>query len=97
MEEEPELQTNAAAVDNELALLPVFGLPEGGYVPNIFFDDQVTGIKRVGPELGEENDPCHAAGWPQALRCSPDDRRCLRAENNRLAGLAVVDTAASPM
>ena len=51
LESEPELQTNAAAVDSELALLPVFGLPKGGYVPNIFFDDQATGIKRVGPEL----------------------------------------------
>ena len=51
MEVEPELQTNAAAVDSELALLPVFGLPKGGYVPNIFFENQMTGIKRVGPQL----------------------------------------------
>ena len=50
MESEPALETTAAAVDNELALLPVFGLPEGGYVPNIFFDDQVQGIKRVGAD-----------------------------------------------
>ena len=53
MEPQPELQTDAAAVDSELALLPVYGLPKGGYVPNIFFDDQISGIKRIGPELAK--------------------------------------------
>ncbi|MEJ0000987.1 MAG: TIGR03790 family protein [Verrucomicrobiota bacterium] len=51
MEAKPELQTNAAAVDSELTLLPVFGLPLGGFVPNIFFDEQPHGLKQIGPEL----------------------------------------------
>jgi len=92
MEYEPELQTNAAAVDSELALLPVFGLPKGGYVPNIFFDDQVSGIKRVGPELARNMilvtrlDGPH----PSDVRRMIDDS--LSAEKNRLAGMAVVDS-----
>jgi uncharacterized protein (TIGR03790 family) len=77
MEPQPELQTNAAAVDSELALLPVFGLPKGGYVPNIFFDNQMSGIKQIGPT-------------PSDVRRMIDET--LNAEQNRLAGLAVVDT-----
>jgi len=92
MEDEPELQTNAAAVDSELALLPVYGLPEGGYVPNIFFDDQVTGIKRIGPELAKNMVLVTRLDGPKPsdVRRMIDDS--LRAEENRLAGLAVVDT-----
>jgi uncharacterized protein (TIGR03790 family) len=92
MEYEPELQTNAAAVDNELALLPVFGLPKGGYVPNIFFDDQVAGIKRVGPELARNMILVTRLDGPRPsdVRRMIDD--CLNAEKNRLVGLAVVDT-----
>ena len=92
MEFDPELQTNAAAVDSELALLPVFGLPKGGYVPNIFFDDQVAGIKRVGPELARNMILVTRLDGPSAsdVRRMIDD--CIYAENNRLAGLAVVDT-----
>ncbi len=92
MEETPELQTNAAAVDNELALLPIFGLPRGGYVPNIFFDDKFAGIKRVGSELARNMvlvtrlDGPH----PADVRRMIDDT--IYAEKNRLAGLAVVDT-----
>jgi uncharacterized protein (TIGR03790 family) len=92
MEYEPELQTNAAAVDNELALLPIFGLPKGGYVPNIFFDDQMTGIKRVGPELARNMILVTRLDGPKVsdVRRMIDDS--LNAEKNRLAGLAVVDT-----
>ena len=92
LEYEPELQTNAAAVDNELALLPVFGLPKGGYVPNIFFDDQVYGIKRMGPELARSMVFVTRLDGPQPsdVRRMIDDS--ISAENNRLAGLAVVDT-----
>lgn len=92
MEYEPELQTNAAAVDSELALLPVFGLPKGGYVPNIFFDDQVAGIKRVGPELARNMVLVTRLDGPQPsdVRRMIDD--CLEAEKNRLAGQAVVDS-----
>jgi uncharacterized protein (TIGR03790 family) len=92
MESEPQLQTNAAAVDNELALLPVFGLPKGGYVPNPFFDNQITGIKRVGAQLAKSMILVTRLDGP-----TPDDVRrmiddCLEAEQDRLAGLAVVDT-----
>jgi len=92
MESEPALETTAAAVDNELALLPVFGLPEGGYVPNIFFDDQVQGIKRVGADLARNMVLVTRLDGPQPsdVRRMIDDT--LYAENNRLAGLAVVDT-----
>jgi uncharacterized protein (TIGR03790 family) len=92
LENEPELQTNAAAVDNELALLPVFGLPKGGYVPNFFFDNQVGGIKRVGPELARTMILVTRLDGPQPsdVRRMIDDS--LYAEKNRLAGLAVVDT-----
>jgi uncharacterized protein (TIGR03790 family) len=92
MEYEPELQTNAAAVDSELALLPVFGLPKGGYVPNIFFDDQVAGIKQVGPELARNMVMVTRLDGPTPsdVRRMIDDT--LYAEKNRLAGLAVVDS-----
>ncbi len=92
MEYEPALQTNAAAVDNELALLPVFGLPKGGFIPNIFFDDQVSGIKRVGPELARNMvlvTRLDAAKVSDVRRMIDDT---LTAEQNRLAGLAVIDT-----
>jgi uncharacterized protein (TIGR03790 family) len=92
MEYEPELQTNAAAVDSELALLPVFGLPKGGYVPNIFFDDQMSGIKRVGPESARNLVLVTRLDGPQPsdVRRMIDDT--LNAEKNRLAGLAVIDS-----
>jgi uncharacterized protein (TIGR03790 family) len=92
MEYEPALQTNAAAVDNELALLPVFGLPKGGFVPNTFFDDQVAGIKRVGPDLARAMvlvTRLDAAKVSDVRRMIDDT---LTAEKNRLAGLAVIDT-----
>jgi len=92
MEYTPELQTNAAAVDSELALLPVFGLPKGGYVPNIFFDDQMAGIKQVGPELARNMILVTRLDGPQPsdVRRMIDDS--LNTEKNRLAGLAVVDS-----
>jgi uncharacterized protein (TIGR03790 family) len=92
MEDEPELQTNEAAVDSELALLPVFGLPKGGFVPNIFFDDQVSGIKRVGPELARNMVLVTRLDGPKVsdVRRMIDDT--IYAEKNRLAGLAVVDS-----
>ena len=92
MEPEPTMQTNAAAVDNELALLPVYGLPEGGYVPNVFFDNQVAGIKRVGADLAKNMVLVTRLDGPTPsdVRRMIDDS--LYAEKNRLAGLAVVDT-----
>jgi len=92
MEDEPELQTNAAAVDNELALLPVFGLPKGGYVPNCFFDDQLTGIKRVGADLARNMVLVTRLDGPQPSDVRRMIDETLRAERDRLAGLAVVDT-----
>jgi len=92
MQDQPELQTNAAAVDSELALLPVFGLPKGGFVPNIFFDDQMAGIKRVGPELARNMVLVTRLDGPTPadVRRMIDD--CLYAEQTRLAGLAVIDS-----
>jgi uncharacterized protein (TIGR03790 family) len=92
MEDEPELLTNAAAVDNELALLPVFGLPKGGYVPNIFFDDQIYGVKRIGPELAKNMVMVTRLDGPQPSDVRRMIDETLRAETDRLAGLAVVDT-----
>jgi len=92
MESLPELQTNAAAVDSELAMLPVYGAPKGGYVPNVFFDDFGTGIKRIGPELAKNMVMVTRLDGPTTadVRRMIDD--CLYAEEHRLAGLAVVDT-----
>jgi uncharacterized protein (TIGR03790 family) len=92
MESQPEFSTNAAAVDSELALLPVFGLPKGGFVPNAFFDDQVTGIKQIGPELAKNMVLVTRLDGPTVgdVRRMIDDS--IYAEKNRLAGLAVVDT-----
>ena len=92
MEPDPALQTNAAAVDSELAMLPVYGLPEGGFVPNVFFDDQVSGIKRVGPDLARNMVLVTRLDGPKVsdVRRMIDD--CLYAEQHRLSGLAVVDS-----
>ena len=92
METSPELQTNAAAVDSELALLPIFGLPKGGYVPNVFFDSRTNGLKRAGPELARNIILVTRLDGPKPsdVRRMIDDS--LYAEKNRLAGLAVIDT-----
>jgi uncharacterized protein (TIGR03790 family) len=92
MEATPELQTNAAAVDSELALLPVFGLPRGGYVPNIFFDNQVAGIKRVGSEMAKNMVLVTRLDGPTAEDVRRMIDETIAAEKNRLAGLAVIDT-----
>jgi uncharacterized protein (TIGR03790 family) len=92
LEPEPELQSNAAAVDSELALLPVFGLPLGGYVPNMFFDEQLTGIKRIGPELARNMILVTRLDAPTVADVHRMIDDCLYAEQHRLAGLAVVDT-----
>jgi uncharacterized protein (TIGR03790 family) len=92
METKPELQTNAAAVDSELALLPVFGLPLGGFVPNIFYENQPGGIKFIGPDLARNMILVTRLDGPTVadVRRMIDDS--IYAEQHRLAGLAVVDT-----
>jgi uncharacterized protein (TIGR03790 family) len=92
LEDIPPLQTNAAAVDSELALLPIFGLPAGGFVPNAFFDRAGTGFVRAGPELATKLILVTRLDGPRPadVRRMIDDS--LYAEENRLAGLAVIDT-----
>ena len=92
MENAPMLQTNAAAVDSELALLPVFGLPAGGFVPNIFFDRAGLGLIRAGPELATKLILVTRLDGPRPadVRRMIDDS--IYAEQNRLAGLAVIDS-----
>jgi len=92
MEHEPSLQSNAASVDSELALLPVFGFPKGGFVPNVFFDAQGLRQHRVGSELAKNVILVSRLDGPTPgdVRRMIDDT--LFAEKNRLAGLAVVDT-----
>jgi uncharacterized protein (TIGR03790 family) len=92
MERQPEFQTNAAAVDSELALLPIYGLPLGGFVPNIFFDNQVSGIKRVGPELALNMVLVTRLDGPTPADVHRMIDDSIAAEKNRLAGLAVIDT-----
>jgi len=92
MEAQPELQTNAAAVDSELAMLPVYGAPKGGYVPNIFYDDFGTGIKRIGPELAKNMVMVTRLDGPTPADVHRMIDDCLYAEEHRLAGLAVIDT-----
>jgi uncharacterized protein (TIGR03790 family) len=91
METKPELQSNAAAVDSELALLPVFGLPLGGFVPNIFYENQPGGIKIIGPDLARNMILVTRLDGPTVadVRRMIDDS--LYAEQHRLAGLAVID------
>jgi uncharacterized protein (TIGR03790 family) len=92
METKPELQTNAASVDTELALLPIFGLPLGGFVPNIFYENQPGGIKMIGPDLARNMILVTRLDGPTVadVRRMIDDS--IYAEKHRLAGLAVVDT-----
>lgn len=92
MEDFPALKTNAAAVDSELALLPVFGLPAGGFAPNIFFDRAGSGLVRAGPELATKLVLVTRLDGPRPadVRRMIDDT--LYAEQNRLAGLAVLDS-----
>jgi uncharacterized protein (TIGR03790 family) len=92
MQTSPALQSNAAAVDSELALLPVFGLPLGGFVPNTFFDGFTRGTGRVGPDLANKIILVTRLDGPTAgdVRRMIDDS--LDAEQHRLAGLAVVDS-----
>jgi uncharacterized protein (TIGR03790 family) len=92
MQTEPKLSSNAAAVDSELAMLPVFGLPLGGFVPNPLFDGANSGELRVGPELATHvvlvtrlDGPT-----PACVHRMIDDT--LAAENHRLAGEAVIDS-----
>jgi uncharacterized protein (TIGR03790 family) len=92
MESEPQLQTNAAAVDSELAMLPIFGLPKGGYVPNPFFENQINGVRQIGPQLSKSMILVTRLDGPSVadVRRMIDDS--IEAEKSRLAGLAVVDS-----
>jgi uncharacterized protein (TIGR03790 family) len=92
MEDIPSIKTNAAAVDSELALLPVFGFPLGGFIPNVFFDHSGSGLVRCGPELATKLILVTRLDGPRPadVRRMIDDS--LYAEENRLAGLAVIDT-----
>jgi uncharacterized protein (TIGR03790 family) len=92
METEPELQSNAAAVDSELALLPVFGLPYGGFVPNPFFDSGSTGAIRAGPELATKIILVTRLDGPKPSDVRRMIDESLWAEQNRLSGLAVIDS-----
>jgi uncharacterized protein (TIGR03790 family) len=92
MEKEPELRSNAAAVDSELAMLPTYGLPLGGYVMNPLFDNQAFNPLRVGPDSAQRLILVTRldAPTPQDVRRMIDDS--LYAEKHRLAGLAVIDS-----
>ncbi len=92
MEPQPQLRTTAAAVDSELALLPVFGLPPGGFVPNPFYDRSDTGEVRAGPELALRLILVTRLDGPTVadVRRMIDDS--LAAEKERLAGCAVIDS-----
>jgi uncharacterized protein (TIGR03790 family) len=92
MESQPELKTTAAAVDSELALLPVAGLPLGGFALNPFFDSHNAGEVRAGPELATQVVLVTRLDGPTAadVRRMIDD--CLAAEKGRLAGEAVIDS-----
>lgn len=92
LEREPRLQTNAAAVDSELATLTFYGQPLGGFLPNPFFDEAVTGLARLGPTLATQEVLVTRLDGPKVsdVRRMIDDS--ILAERQRLAGLAVIDT-----
>ncbi len=92
LEQGEALQTNAAAVDSELALLPVFGLPYGGFVPNIFYDSTNNGVVRAGPELATKLILVTRLDGPRFADVHRMIDDTLYAEQHRLAGLAVLDT-----
>ncbi|MCE0499541.1 MAG: TIGR03790 family protein, partial [Methylacidiphilales bacterium] len=92
MEKAPELKSNAAAVDSELALLPIFGLPYGGFVPNPFFDKDSTGRIRAGPELSTKIILVTRLDGPKPSDVHRMIDQSIWAEQNRLAGLAVIDS-----
>jgi uncharacterized protein (TIGR03790 family) len=91
IEPQENLRANEAAVDSELTLLPVFGLPLGGFVPNPFFDANDTGEVRAGPELAKKLILVTRLDGPTPadVRRMIDD--CLAAERDRLAGQVVID------
>ena len=91
MEDLPVFQTNAAAVDSELALLPVFGLPKGGFVANPFFDSQAAGLHHPNAEWARQLILVTRLDGPTPadVRRMIDDS--IYAERHRLAGLAVID------
>ncbi|MDB4793426.1 TIGR03790 family protein [Methylacidiphilales bacterium] len=92
MQTQPGMESNAAAVDSELSVLPTFGLPLGGCVPNPFFDGSMRELQRVGPESAKKLILVTRLDGPKPsdVRRMIDDS--LYAEKNRLAGLAVIDT-----
>jgi uncharacterized protein (TIGR03790 family) len=92
MEKEPELRSNAAAVDSELALLPTFGFPYGGFVPNPFFDAKSPGMIHAGPELATKIILVTRLDGPKPSDVHRMIDDSLWAEQNRLAGLAVIDS-----
>ncbi len=71
----PGFESNAAGVDSELALLPIFGLPKGGFVLNPFYDERMTGQNRVGPEMAKTMILVTRLDGPEAGGCAEDDRR----------------------
>jgi uncharacterized protein (TIGR03790 family) len=92
MQPRPAFTTNCAAVDNELALLPVFGLPLGGFVPNPFYDGHAFGLKRIGSDLARNMVLVTRLDAPTVAQVRRMIDDCLSAEQHRLAGLAVVDS-----
>ncbi len=92
MEAIPGLESNAAAVDSELALLPVFGLPKGGFVPNLFFDSRGVGACRAGPDMAKSMIMVTRLDGPSPADVHRMIDDTLYAEEHRLAGLAVIDT-----
>jgi uncharacterized protein (TIGR03790 family) len=92
MESNPRELTDAAAVDSELAMLPIFGLPKGGWVPNLFFDKNLTGFRRAGPQLARNIVMVTRLDGPTPAQVRRMIDDCLFVEKTRLAGLAVIDT-----
>jgi uncharacterized protein (TIGR03790 family) len=92
LESQPELKTDAAAVDSELAMLPIAGLPLGGFVPNPFFDSANAGEVRAGPELATQLVLVTRLDGPTAFNVRRMIDDCISAEKNRLAGEAVIDS-----
>jgi uncharacterized protein (TIGR03790 family) len=92
VQDNPELSTNAAAVDSELATLPVFGLPAGGFEPNPFYDGNLLGLPRLGPLMATKMIMVTRLDAPTAADVHRMIDDSLYAEQNRLCGLAVIDS-----
>lgn len=81
--------TNVAAVDSELATLPIQGLPKAGMLPNRYFD--TPAFQAFGPEFSKHMILVTRLDAPNPGQVEKMIRDCIRTEKQGLYGRAVFD------